>query len=166
MFAMTPDSIFKVESYAYTAVAISSATCGLGIACDIWFLVRYSWVDLEIFIVRTCATPTSSRTDIVAPSTVLEMYMVHTSFSPCPPACPPSAWLVSSISLMTFLGLIAYDAWPVGVLVISVLVVLVMFLEFVVYGAHRFVRSALYVCRAIADLMVKAVRDFRRLGDV
>jgi len=53
MFAITPDSIFKVDSYAHTAVAISSAACGLGIACDVWFLIRYNWVDLRTFIVCT-----------------------------------------------------------------------------------------------------------------
>jgi hypothetical protein len=42
MFAITSDSIFKVDSYARTAITISSAVCGLGIACDIWFLIRYS----------------------------------------------------------------------------------------------------------------------------
>jgi len=57
IFAINPDSIFKVDSYAYTAVAISSTTCGLGIACDFWFLLRYSWVDLRIFAVRTFPTP-------------------------------------------------------------------------------------------------------------
>ena len=36
---------------------------------------------------------------------------------------------------MSFLGLIAFEAWPVGVLVIGVLVVLVMILQFIVYGA-------------------------------
>jgi len=61
MFAITADSIFKVDSYACTAVAISSTACGLGIACDVWFLVRYSWVDLRTFIVRsTLPAPTSS----------------------------------------------------------------------------------------------------------
>jgi hypothetical protein len=58
MFAITPDSIFKVEPYAYAAVAISSAVCGLGVVCDVWFLVRYSWVDLGKFIV--CTLPTST----------------------------------------------------------------------------------------------------------
>ena len=53
MFAVTADSIFKVDNYACTAVAISSVSCGLGIACVIWFLVRYSWVELKTFIVRT-----------------------------------------------------------------------------------------------------------------
>jgi hypothetical protein len=53
MFAITPDSVFKINSHAYTAIATSSIACGLGIACDIWFLLRYNWVNLEIFIVRT-----------------------------------------------------------------------------------------------------------------
>jgi len=57
MFAITPDAIFKVKSYAYTAVSTSSAACGLGIACDVWFLVRYTWVELENFIVRSCRIP-------------------------------------------------------------------------------------------------------------
>ena len=53
MFAITPDSVFKVNSHAYNAVATSTTACGLGIACNIWFLFRYSWVDLETFIVCT-----------------------------------------------------------------------------------------------------------------
>ena len=43
--------------------------------------------------------------------------------------------LVSALSLMLFLGLIAFQAWPAGVLVIGVLVILVMILQFIVYGA-------------------------------
>jgi len=57
MFAITPDAIFKVNAYAYAAVSISSAACGLGIACDTWFLVRYNWVDLGTFIVCTLSYP-------------------------------------------------------------------------------------------------------------
>jgi len=53
MFAITPDSVFKINSHAYYAVATSSTACGLGIACDVWFLLRYNWVDLETFIVCT-----------------------------------------------------------------------------------------------------------------
>jgi hypothetical protein len=71
MFAITPDAIFKVNSYANIAVSAGSAACGLGIACDVWFLVRYNWVDLETFIVRICSTATTSYADIVAHSTVL-----------------------------------------------------------------------------------------------
>ena len=48
---------------------------------------------------------------------------------------PTFCMLVSSLALMSFLGLIAFEAWPVGVLVIGVLVVLVMILQFVACGA-------------------------------
>jgi len=61
MFAITPDSVFKVNTYAYTAVATSSTACGLGIACDVWFLLRYYWVDLETFIVSTLRTPLTTH---------------------------------------------------------------------------------------------------------
>ena len=56
--------------------------------------------------------------------------------------------LLSTISLMAFLGLIAYDVWPIGVLVIGVLVVLAMVLQFIVYGMHQFGVSALRIWRA------------------
>ena len=92
LFAITTDSIFNIDSYAYTAVATSSAACGLGIVCDIWFLLRYIWVDLDTFRVRTPPTSTSSHADIVVHSIVVVTYMVHTSLSPCHRACPLSAW--------------------------------------------------------------------------
>jgi len=61
---------------------------------------------------------------------------------------PMFCMLLSSISLMAFLGLVAYDAWPIGVLVIVLLVVLVMFLQFIVYGTHQFAAYALNLWRA------------------
>ena len=72
--------------------------------------------------------------------------------------------VVSSISLMAFLGLVAYDGWSVGVLVIGMLVVLVMILPLIVYGVHRFTTSALDVCRAITVLLDNVVHGFRSLS--
>jgi len=91
ILAITTDSIFRIDSYAYTAVATSSAACGLGIFCDVWFLLRYNWVELETFIVRTLVTSTSSHAHIVVHSTVLVTYMIHTSPSHCHRARPLSA---------------------------------------------------------------------------
>jgi len=72
ILAITPDSSFKIDTYAaHITVATSSAACGLGIACDVWFLLRYIWVGLDTFIVRTLLAPTSSHTDIVVHSIVL-----------------------------------------------------------------------------------------------
>ena len=53
MFGMPSGSVFRLDYNACTAVAISSAACGIGIACDVWFLLRYIWVDLKTFIVRS-----------------------------------------------------------------------------------------------------------------
>ena len=50
-FAITPDTIFKINAYIYIAIATSSIASGLGISCAIWFLLRYNWVKLETFIV-------------------------------------------------------------------------------------------------------------------
>jgi len=61
---------------------------------------------------------------------------------------------------MAFLGLVAYDGWSVGVIVIVAFVVLVMFLQFIAYGTDRVLTSALYIWRAVADSTVNAVRGF------
>jgi len=69
--------------------------------------------------------------------------------------------LLSTVSLIAFLGLVAYDVWPIGVMVFGVLVVLLMALEFIVYGVHQFAASALRVWRAGIDSMGNIVMDFR-----
>jgi len=92
MLAITLDSILKLHYYACTAMAISCAACGLGIACDVWFLLRYGWVDLGTFIVRsTFPTPTPHELILLPYSTVPVTYIIHTSSSHCPHAYPPSA---------------------------------------------------------------------------
>ena len=61
-------------------------------------------------------------------------------------------WL-STLCLIALLVLVAYDVWPIGVLVIGVLVILLARLEFIVYEIHQFVASALRIWRAGMDLM-------------
>ena len=72
--------------------------------------------------------------------------------------------LLSTISLMAFLCLVAYDVWPIGVLVIGVVVVLAMVLQFIAYGMHQFVVSALRVWRVGMDAMGKVVLYFQSLA--
>jgi hypothetical protein len=146
MFAINPDAIFKVNSYACTAVSISSAACGLGIACDVWFLVHYTWVDLETFARR-------SR----------DIYGSYISFA-LSSRMPTFCMLVASTSLVAFLGIVAYHGSSVGVLVLALLVVLVMFFQFIVYGTHQVFTFALNVLTAVADSLVKVVRGFRDLA--
>jgi len=60
---------------------------------------------------------------------------------------------------MAFLVLVAYEAWPVGVLVIGVMVVLVMILQFIVYGMHQFIAFALRIWRAGVALVIHRFRS-------
>ena len=83
MFAITADSDFKIDYYAYSAIGVSSAACGLGIACDVWFVLRYIWVDLETFTVCTLPTPASSLTNLVIDSIVPVMFIIPTFSFPC-----------------------------------------------------------------------------------
>ena len=69
--------------------------------------------------------------------------------------------LVSSISLMSFLGLTSFDASPTGVLVIVVLVVLAMTNQFIVYGIHQFATSAWHIWRAGDIPVVNVVERLR-----
>jgi hypothetical protein len=51
---------------------------------------------------------------------------------------------------MFFVGLAAYDASSLGVVVIGVFVILVMMLQFIVYGTHYCATFASRVLRALA----------------
>jgi len=73
---------------------------------------------------------------------------------------PTFCMLVSSTSLMSFMGLIAYDARPLSVLMIGVLVVLVMILQFIVYGTHQFATSAWRTIKSGAVLMANIIPGF------
>ena len=72
---------------------------------------------------------------------------------------PTFCMSLSSISLMAFLVLVAYDAWPVGVLVIGVVVILVMTLQFITYGIHQFVASALRIWSAGVASVIHVFRN-------
>ncbi|KAF8987757.1 hypothetical protein BDQ17DRAFT_538122 [Cyathus striatus] len=127
VFAISPDTVFNVDSWAQLAIAGSSVASGLGIACDAWFLVRYGWVDAACFASRA--------------RDIFDSYFFFSISSRVPALC----MLASSVCLMVFLGLVAYEVFPVGVLIISFLVGLTMTLQFLVYGVHwtgmRVVRS-------------------------
>ena len=77
---------------------------------------------------------------------------------------PTFCMIVSSVSLMAAFGFVAYDGWSVGVLVVGPFVVLVMILQFVVYGMHRTVTSAFHVWRVIEVSMINTVQSFRGLA--
>ncbi|TFK35298.1 hypothetical protein BDQ12DRAFT_688289 [Crucibulum laeve] len=119
VFAISNDSMFGVNAAARDAIAASSIASGLGIACDAWFLLRYNWADLRTFIHRA-----------------LDVYNSYFFFS-LSARVPALCMFISALSLMGFLGLVAYDAFPQGVIVVCFLVGVVMSLQFLVYGVHR-----------------------------
>ena len=73
---------------------------------------------------------------------------------------PTFCVLVSSVSLTALMGLVAYDAGPIGVLGIGVLVFLVMVLQYILYGTQRLFTSALHIWSTAAALMVNVVEGF------
>ncbi|KAF8880094.1 hypothetical protein CPB84DRAFT_1851933 [Gymnopilus junonius] len=144
VFSISPGSIFNVDSWAKSAIATSSIASGLGIACDAWFLLRYGWADLPTFMSR-------SR----------DLYSSHFFFS-LSSRTPTFCTFLSALSLMAFLGIVAYDAWPSAVLMLSFLVGIIMSLQFLVYGIHWCAKKVAAGGRAGGRGVVSVVRVVRR----
>lgn len=118
VFAISPDSLFRIQPYALSAIAASSMASGLGTAIDAWFLFRYNWIDVKTFIYRA-----------------RDLYGSYFFFALCS-RMPAVCMFTSALALMTFLGLVAFEVWPQGVLVVCFFVGLIMTLQFLVFGAH------------------------------
>jgi hypothetical protein len=119
VFAMSPDSIFVVQSYARNAIAASSIASGLGVTCDAWFLLRYNWAELHTFILRA--------------QDIYGSYFFFALSSRVPALC----LFISSVTLMLFLGLVAFDVWPMGVLITSFAIGIIMGLQWLVWLVHK-----------------------------
>ncbi|KAH9484615.1 hypothetical protein JR316_0004097 [Psilocybe cubensis] len=144
VFSISPDSMFNVDSYARAAIATSSVASGLGIACDAWFLLRYNWADLRTFITRA--------------KDLYDSYFFFSLSARVPAFC----MFISAVSLMGFLALVAFDAWPQGVIGVSFLVGIVMSMQFLVYGAHWFANRVVDGGRAGSRSVVTVVRVVKR----
>ncbi|KAJ8455138.1 hypothetical protein ONZ45_g19039 [Pleurotus djamor] len=117
VFAISDDSIFDVDPYARNAIAASSIASGLGISCDAWFLLRYNWADLHTFIHRA--------------KDIFDSYFFFAISARVPCFC----MLISAISLLGFLGRVAYNVWPEGVIIACFVVGMLMTLQFLAKGA-------------------------------
>jgi len=117
-FSLSNNSVFHVDEWCQSAIAASSISTGLGIACDTWFLFRYTWADLDTFRRRT--------------KDLFDSYFFFCLSARIPSLC----MLLSGFSLMLFLGLVAYNAWPQAVLVLSFIIGFMMTLQFLVFGAY------------------------------
>ncbi|KAG6886933.1 hypothetical protein C0995_003103 [Termitomyces sp. Mi166 len=119
VFAIGPDAIFDVHSFARSAIAASSVSSGLGIATDAWFLLRYNWADLPTFRTRA-----------------LDIFTTYAFFS-LSARVPAFCLFASSLALMVFLGMVAFEVWPGGVLLMCGVVGVVMSLQFLVWGIRE-----------------------------
>jgi len=70
---------------------------------------------------------------------------------------------ISAVSLMGFLGLVAFNAWPQGVTVVFFFVGIIMSLQFLVYGVHMAARTVANGGRASSRQVVRAVGMVRSM---
>ncbi|KAF8957702.1 hypothetical protein BDZ97DRAFT_1951081 [Flammula alnicola] len=145
IFSISPGSIFNVDSYARGAITTSSIASGLGIACHVWFLLRYNWADLRTFI--SCSRD------------LFKSYFFFSLSARVPALC----MFISAVSMMGFLGMVAFDAWPQGIIVMCFLVGLIMTLQFLVFSAHWCVKRVAQGGRAGGMQVVRAVQVVRSM---
>ncbi|KAJ7495974.1 hypothetical protein B0H11DRAFT_2001387 [Mycena galericulata] len=120
VFSLSPDSFFAVSPLANGAVAVSSVASGLGVVCAVWLLFRYSWIELSTFITRA--------QDILSTDTPSYFFFSLSA------RLPSMLTLTSTMALTLFFAFIAFNAWPLLVIIGCFLVGLLMGLQFLVFG--------------------------------
>jgi hypothetical protein len=108
-------------------------------ALDPWFLIRYNWIDLKAFIVSPIFFSILTLYTFPYHSFLFLQYRtrdVYSSyfFALCS-RMPAICMLISTFALMAFLGLVAFEVWPQGVLAVSFFIGIIMSLQFLVFGA-------------------------------
>jgi hypothetical protein len=67
---------------------------------------------------------------------------------------PSICMFLSALSLMCFLALVAFDAWPEGVLVVSFFIGVIMSLQILVFGARLTARGVVRCGNGVRALVV------------
>jgi hypothetical protein len=130
VFGFSPGNLFIVDSIAKRALIISSVAAAIGLFVDIWFIFAYSGADVRKF-----------------QSLALDLYGTYFFFA-LSSRLPLVALVVSVLTLVVFLGAIAWAAWPAAVLVMCALAGLLISLQFIVYGCHRLALGLAWILRA------------------
>jgi hypothetical protein len=115
--------MFLINDYAKNAIALSSVASGVGLACDAWFLLRYTWLDVQAFSTRA--------------RDVYDTYLFFSISARVPTICT----CLSAVSLTGFLALVAFGTWPEAVLILCFFVGVIMSLQYLVYGVHIAART-------------------------
>lgn len=72
----------------------------------------------------------------------------------------------SALSLMAFLGFVAFEVWPQGVLVVCFFVGVIMSLQFLVFGVHWFANKVVAGGKASKKGVEIAVRKMTQASVV
>ncbi|KAI0328437.1 hypothetical protein GY45DRAFT_1326295 [Cubamyces sp. BRFM 1775] len=131
VFGFAPGSMYVIDGFSQSVVAIGAIAAGIGLVTDAWFLVLYSGSSAEKF-----------------QRVAKDVYNTYFFFClTC--RLPTMCMFVSAIALMFFLLGVAYTAWPTAVLVMSFCAGLLFSSQFLIFGAHRSIEFAIWGVRVL-----------------
>ena len=133
------DAIVHINPLSLRAIALSSTFTGLGITSLAYFILRYSLSPPHLFRVRA-----------------QDLYGSYIFFA-LSARVPTLCMVASAFTLLAFLAVVAFEVWPVGMVVGCFLVGLLMSLQFLVYGCHMFVRGLIGAVRGLVGLVRRRV---------
>ncbi|KAJ7087084.1 hypothetical protein C8R44DRAFT_552517, partial [Mycena epipterygia] len=116
LFTTDPQSLFNIDEFAQKTIAAGSIGTSFGLVCTTWFLLRYYRLEPSVFMTRA-----------------RDVYGSYLFFS-LSARLPLFGTLVSLAALALFIGRVAYNTFPVFVIVLGVAFCLVMGLQYVVRG--------------------------------
>ncbi|KAG1738035.1 hypothetical protein EDB19DRAFT_1895734 [Suillus lakei] len=118
VFGFSSSSLFSVNTFTQSAIALGSVASGIGLATDGWFLLVYSGANAK-----------------KSQKLARDVYGKYLFF--CISSCLPAVCMfVSAYALMTFLLSVAWSAWPTAVLVMCFTAGVPISLRFIIYGLH------------------------------
>jgi len=129
VFGFSTGTLIAVDSFAKRSLIISSVAAAMGLFIDAWFIFAYSGADVRKF--QTLA---------------VDIYGSYFFFS-LSSRLPLVALFVAVLALVGFLAAMAWTAWPTAVLVMCVLTGMLVSLQFIVYGFHRFALGLAWILR-------------------
>lgn len=139
VLAIGDDSIIHLTPLSLRAIALSSTFTGLGLTALAYYILRYSLAPAHLFQVRA--------------QDVYGSYAFFALSARVPTLC----MVASALTLLGFLAMVAFEVWPVGVIVGCFLVGMLMSLQFLVYGCHMCVRGLIGAVRGVAGAVRKVV---------
>ncbi|OAX36532.1 hypothetical protein K503DRAFT_744218 [Rhizopogon vinicolor AM-OR11-026] len=140
VFGFSSGSLFSVDSFARSSIAIGSVASGIGLAIDGWFLLVYGGANATKF--------QKHALDIYG------KYLFFCISSRLPAVC----MFVSACALMAFLIAVAWSAWPNAVLVMCFMAGILISLQFIVYGLHCVVVCMAKAVKAMRSGLMRCVR--------